>query len=87
MAYALRFINHQDGRKGPISGLEFREANKRCIKITQSCYRSGDKLNKTQITKSKALRSLRPFLDEDGLLRVGGRIHMQNCHSMPSILT
>ncbi|XP_073986110.1 uncharacterized protein [Rhodnius prolixus] len=74
MAYTLRFINYQGRRKGPISVLEFREANKRCIRITQSCYRAGDELDQIQMAKSKALRSLRPFLDEDGLIRVGGRI-------------
>ncbi|XP_076661053.1 uncharacterized protein LOC143364799 [Halictus rubicundus] len=80
ISYCLRFL--PKGRcHGPITVSEINRANNKIIKLTQETafreelndLKSGHALS----TKSKLL-CLTPFLDENGLLRVGGRLQNSN---------
>lgn len=56
---------------------ELRLSLMRCIRISQSCYFSSEieALRKGQgVSKKSPLYFLRPFLDENDLIRVGGRL-------------
>lgn len=84
VAYCIRFINLKKTRqKGTLTVQELEQATISIIKLVQQQafnkeiedLRKGKEVNK----KSKLL-SLRPFLDEHGLLRVGGRIPNADIH-------
>jgi hypothetical protein len=80
MAYCLRFIynarNSKDKKGGNLTVDETEEALLRCISRTQVSY--PDELRDLQagrpVRKSSKLLSLHPFVDKDGLIRVGGRL-------------
>ena len=85
-AYVYRFIDNlrvqpQHRLTGPISAEELQRANMKWIKDTQqSIY--WKEINSLQMTaqqpktaRALLVRQLRLFLDSDGLLRCGGRIH------------
>ena len=83
-AYVLRFIENIRKRqrkevllKDELSINELQAASKACIKITQS-WAFGDEIQMLRTNKnlpiSSSLAILTPFLDADGILRVGGRI-------------
>ncbi|XP_073980363.1 uncharacterized protein [Rhodnius prolixus] len=72
-AYVLRFINKLQHRAlpiGPISLPEYRKAGKLLVKLAQRCYVTFD----GKVVNLRSLSSLRPFIDQEGLLRVGGRL-------------
>lgn len=81
--YCLRFIensrNKQKIRLGPLSACELEFSLKTLVKISQresfSC--EIDSLtNKNLLNKKSKLLSLNPFIDSEGLLRVGGRLQL-----------
>jgi hypothetical protein len=73
-AYVLRFIRlcrKETTSSISLSSTEIEEANKLCVKLTQQCHWSDQKIFETP--KSNFL-SLSVFIDEWGLYRVGGRV-------------
>jgi len=78
-AYCLRFISHaknpRQKRTGPLSTDELSASlNKWILMVqTQAFAKVLNELRKQSISSSH-LRSLNPFLDDAGILRVGGRI-------------
>ena len=79
IAYALRFCNikKNKGRYGQLTVQEIKAAHIRIIKLVQ-LHSFGMELrnlqnNKSLPSKSK-IASLNPFTDEDGIIRVGGRL-------------
>ncbi|XP_076246269.1 uncharacterized protein LOC143186476 [Calliopsis andreniformis] len=76
IAYCLRF-KQRDKVKGPLTIEELRHANERIIKLTQASVFSKE-INQLKTGKDlqpgSKLISLRPFLDDKGILRVGGRL-------------
>lgn len=81
-AYCLRFIRNIRPRNqvklfGPLSADELSEALKSSIKCAQFLYFSSEinaLKHKHKLSPNSNILSLAPFLDEDGLLRVGGRL-------------
>jgi hypothetical protein len=81
MAYCFHFTynarNSKNKKGGNLTVDETEEALLRCIRRTQEVF-YPDELRDLQaerpIRKSNKLLSLHPFVDEDGLIRVGGRI-------------
>lgn len=79
-AYCIRFINKCKGIKvtmNHISSHEYANSLKTLIKIAQGeCF--GEEVNALKanhsIKTNSNLLSLSPFLDKDGILRVGGRL-------------
>lgn len=83
-AYTLCFIynmRHQVRRKGSLSALELKLASLAIFKAVQTATLSVDimAVRKGQ-PKRSSLRRLVPYLDEAGLLRVGGRLRHSNLH-------
>ncbi|XP_031636180.1 uncharacterized protein LOC116349066 [Contarinia nasturtii] len=82
MSYCIRFIHNCKSKQkfvGPISHDELFFAEKTIIKIVQGqCYdqelKMLNKHNSLSFMKSSALIQLNPFLDVDGIIRVGGRL-------------
>lgn len=78
LSYVLRFVSNsrrQDRLTGPLSVLEVQAAQRRLFKLIQQDAFSDDILAlQNGKTCSSRLQRLTPFLDEDGLLRVGGRL-------------
>lgn len=83
-AYILRFynnckaqLNSQPKQTGEITTEEINIALLRLIKISQNEY-FGKEINKLRnkgtLIKNSKLISLNPFLDNNGILRVGGRL-------------
>ncbi|XP_011687096.1 PREDICTED: uncharacterized protein LOC105449538 [Wasmannia auropunctata] len=65
---------------GPLCAEEINNAEKRILKVLQASHFSDEikKLkNKAPINKSK-IANLNPFIDDDGLMRVGGRLQMSS---------
>ncbi|XP_072403037.1 uncharacterized protein [Diabrotica undecimpunctata] len=82
VAFVLRFvsmISNKDSRRtnGPLNTEELRKAYKLLLKMSQResyTVEINNLLNRQEInTKSKIL-NLNPFIDQKGLLRVGGRL-------------
>ncbi|XP_044167551.1 uncharacterized protein LOC122951619 [Acropora millepora] len=80
-AYVLRFLSHlckcEPRNVGPLSAKERHLALQGWIKNCQTLTYSDEIENLTSKSQSRLLlvRQLRLFLDPDGLLRCGGRIH------------
>lgn len=82
VAYCLRFCHNttrlKDERSlGPLSVAELQESLLVLIKTVQGheLYREiGDLKNGQMVSKKSKIVSLYPFIDENGLLRVGGRL-------------
>ncbi|XP_026471911.1 uncharacterized protein LOC113376215 [Ctenocephalides felis] len=84
MAYCIRFIKNCKKQKsvGPLTVTELQESLHHIVKIVQKqnfenilkYLNSGSASTKID----KQVLSLNPFLDDKGLLRVGGRIQMAN---------
>ncbi|XP_037906204.1 uncharacterized protein LOC119648507 [Hermetia illucens] len=87
MAHVLRFVrnarttNHKEREKSLLTASEMEEALRVIVKEAQwDVYRESMQqltCNK-QLNNSDPLSSLHPFLDEFGLLRVGGRLEASN---------
>lgn len=85
VAYIQRFyfncIDKQNKYIGPLSSTEIDNALNTVLKLAQ--YQSFPEeiqllKNNKQLQKSSKLLSLTPFLDKNGLLRVGGRLKLGN---------
>ncbi|XP_051171916.1 uncharacterized protein LOC127288483 [Leptopilina boulardi] len=81
VSYCFRFANNSSKRKtkqiGPLKIVELNQALKVIINLTQiqSFSEEINSLSKSEsISQSSNLKALNPFLDNDGLLRVGGRL-------------
>lgn len=79
-AYVLRFIKNTTPNSsktiGPLTPHELQESLKVCVRLTQeTAYVSElEALTNGKGTLTTQLQKLSPFLDEEGLLRVGGRL-------------
>lgn len=79
VAYLLRFTHnckHYESRRlGPLTLSELRASLIQCVRLVQQLEFSEDlkKISKN-LPPSSRLRRLKPFLDENNLLRVGGRL-------------
>ncbi|XP_054708165.1 uncharacterized protein LOC129217975 [Uloborus diversus] len=83
VAWCLRFIRNARGMKVNSSFLqvdELREAHDQVIKAVQRTVFSTEiaTLEKGKVLKSGNLSQLNPFIDSEGLLRVGGRLKNAN---------
>ncbi|XP_067205391.1 uncharacterized protein [Linepithema humile] len=83
--YILRFINNchfsKLKRKGRLSSEELNMAIQSLVKMIQSSAFLGELkclCNHQQLPRNSKLASLSPFLDEQGILRVGGRLQHAN---------
>lgn len=80
MAYTLRFIfncRHSDKRRGPLTTIELNSARLQIFKVVQQATFVEDlkSLNQEENPScSSRLKRLNPFLDDHGLIRVGGRL-------------
>ena len=81
MAYCLRFIYNARNPKGKKCGSltvdETEEALLRCIRKTQESSYPNELRNlqaERPVRKNSKLQALHPFVDKDGLTRVGGRL-------------
>ncbi|XP_011700862.1 PREDICTED: uncharacterized protein LOC105457721 [Wasmannia auropunctata] len=75
VAYCLRF-RHPNKRVGPLCAKEIDEAETRILKIVQNAQFPSEikgLTNENPTIKGK-IANLSPFIDSDGLIRVGGRI-------------
>ncbi|XP_076660338.1 uncharacterized protein LOC143363666 [Halictus rubicundus] len=76
ISYCLRFLP-ANRMTGPISIKELERANEKIIQLTQAHAFSdeiSDLKSKSGLNNKSKLRSLNPFIDEKGILRVGGRL-------------
>lgn len=74
----LRRVPQSSPLQYPLTPLENDQSRKLWIKMVQGAwfaYEIGIISQKKQLPKSNPLIRLIPFLDEEGLLRVGGRLH------------
>lgn len=75
VAYVLRFLfnikNPRQKRSGPLLTVELNESFTCLVKRTQSICFQSELISKSF---SKPLRKLNPFIDEQGIVRVGGRL-------------
>uniref|UniRef100_W8B1J3 Uncharacterized protein n=1 Tax=Ceratitis capitata TaxID=7213 RepID=W8B1J3_CERCA len=85
MAYVLRFVfnarsitlHNAEKRCGPVSSTEIAEAERRLIKYTQHFFYANEIFlcsAKRPIPLRSSLLRLQPFLDSNGILRIGGRL-------------
>ncbi|KMQ85212.1 hypothetical protein RF55_16360 [Lasius niger] len=79
IAYWLRFKTNSLGAKksGPLTPDELDQADKNIVKMTQHeafLFEKQVLEKKHQIPKNSNLTSLNPFLDNEGIIRVGGRL-------------
>ncbi|XP_018359718.1 PREDICTED: uncharacterized protein LOC108758967 [Trachymyrmex cornetzi] len=81
IAYCLR-VRHRNKYCGPLDTKEINEAEIRVLKLLQDNQFSGEIkiLNKASNIKGK-FANLNPFLDENELIRVGGRLQMSKLTS------
>ncbi|XP_076231248.1 uncharacterized protein LOC143177269 [Calliopsis andreniformis] len=78
IAYCFRFRNR---KTGPLTIDEIRNANDCIIRTVQASTFSSDIQNlkaNTELHPKSKLLSLHPFLDDKGILRVGGRLRNSN---------
>lgn len=79
IAYCLRFLPNNKG-VGQLCAKEIDEAEVRVLKIIQSIRFHSElkELKETNSTKRSVIANLNPFLDDRGLIRVGGRLQKSN---------
>lgn len=81
MAHILRFVyncRHSTRKKGFLSTQELSEARLKIFKIVQQSAFSEDLSSlksKSNLSCSSRLKRLNPFLDENNVIRVGGRLN------------
>lgn len=82
MGYVLRFISclkRKVKTVHPLTVEELEEASKRvCWLVQQSCFKNDINLLQKNKTCSDRIQRLAPFLDSEGILRVGGRLKNSN---------
>lgn len=80
-AYILRIFTKQKSSEIHLTGLEIDKAREVCIKLCQKEAFEDEieriKTNKN-LRKDSKLRSLNAFIDEKGIIRVGGRLEKSN---------
>lgn len=82
VAYLLRFLNnarkHQRNHNSIELAIDERNSSLNCIiKMSQHCFFSKEIKNlenKVNVKKESSLKFLDPFLDDNGIIRVGGRL-------------
>lgn len=79
MSYVFRFIQAVRHKirpyiKGILTAKELKNTLNHCIKLTQGQYFSKELILLNQSKFVASLRMLTPILDENGLVRVGGRL-------------
>lgn len=79
IVYSLRFLRSKtkpEGISKAITTQEMETALKKCIKIEQDAFidEIEDLKANKNVKSSSKLKTLNPYLDEDGILRVGGRL-------------
>lgn len=76
LAYCLRFVTAKKCY-GPLGAEEINRAELRALKLLQSMGFPDDlrKLRAGEFSKTK-FANLNPFFDENGLVRIGGRLRM-----------
>lgn len=80
LSYCRRFVNNASGKRkilGPISAHEMNETITIIVKLVQKSSFNDeitDLKGARQLQPRSPLLRLRPFLDENGVLRVGGRL-------------
>lgn len=84
VAYCLRFINNLKSKTKVTGYLTAGEINNALITLSKTAQRHNFQKEihslqiSSQVNSSSKLLSLNPFLDENGLLRVGGRLRNSN---------
>ncbi|GFU46779.1 integrase catalytic domain-containing protein [Trichonephila clavipes] len=80
-SYVLRFSNNVNKRKltlsGPLSATDIDQAETKLIRMVQEQVFLADiksLQSKGVVSPNSKLKNLNPFIDSDGLLRVGGRL-------------
>ncbi|XP_046142183.1 uncharacterized protein LOC123987906 [Osmia bicornis bicornis] len=76
VAYCLRFKKDYR-RKGPLTAEEIHNADERIVKLIQASTFAQEihcLKNRTELHPKSKVLSLQPFLDDHGILRVGGRL-------------
>jgi len=75
LAYCFRF-SHRPALAGPLTRAELNYVLTTAVKETQRIYFSNlwKQLTTSQIITPASLAQLAPFIDKDGLIRVGGRL-------------
>ncbi|XP_076248154.1 uncharacterized protein LOC143187904 [Calliopsis andreniformis] len=95
LAYILRFYNNCKGNlriTGELTNIEITNAHIYILKLVQAHtfeQEIRDLKNNTPINKKSKLLNLAPFIDGNGLLRVGGRLkhaHISYSHKHPIVL-
>ncbi|XP_068989255.1 uncharacterized protein [Neodiprion pinetum] len=79
IAFVLKFkANALSGKKnGPLSVEEFKKAEKAIIRLTQQEALATELQSieqGAQVIKTSKIASINPYIDSEGLLRVGGRL-------------
>lgn len=77
MAYVLRFINclKKNKTSGPLTLSELKNANNKiCYLVQKDNFSEDIKLMKNGKPCSSRIQRLAPFLDSEGIIRVGGRL-------------
>ncbi|XP_046615350.1 uncharacterized protein LOC124302827 [Neodiprion virginianus] len=80
-----KFLQRQDApsRENPLTPAELEHARLFWVKATQSAYFNAEiqlLSEEKQLPRSNRLLRLAPFVDSNGLLRVGGRLHNSPCN-------
>lgn len=82
VAWLLRFVSNSKNTcanriTGPLTTAELQSALTNLIKLCQSSVFANEvkALKQNQILKSRNIQCLKPFLDDQQILRVGGRLH------------
>lgn len=81
VAYWIRLdLWYRKQRSDPLTAIDFKDAEKRILKICQAEQYSDviKNLRKQKDIKTNRIANLNPFLDVDGLIRVGGRLQKSN---------
>lgn len=85
LSYCLRFAHNtrysESKNTSPLTALEVRFTLLQCLKYTQKIYFAEELhylRNKHSVSKKSKVYNLNPFLDEDGCIRVGGRLQHSN---------
>ncbi|XP_046417532.1 uncharacterized protein LOC124178336 [Neodiprion fabricii] len=80
-----KFLQRQDARnrENPLTPVELEHARLFWVKATQSAHFNAEiqlLSEEKQLPRSNRLLRLAPFVDSNGLLRVGGRLHNSPCN-------
>ncbi|XP_039309629.1 uncharacterized protein LOC113004665 [Solenopsis invicta] len=79
VAYCRRFRTRKE-HSGPLHAKELDEAEIRVLKLLQGSRFTDEiaKLKNNKLSRTNKIANLNPFLDENGVIRVGGRLQASN---------